>query len=391
VSGGTPPPQSLLLAGWIISSLDLDLESATGRTVSLTAPDGHPITLQFPEENGGDSERVTVRMTFGRTNPSLEFRLEGESVAVTFDGATETFTPGRPFDRAAFVVEQSGKDRVNSSYAASYRVAQALYGRWQGTAGRRAMIVVPEPAKLARVAARLFYRLALPELEAKKSFFVALAGGVTPRMVYRAIVESPYSGAVDWDSVFFFFSDERGVGPDNSMSNFGTANEFLFQPLRINSDNVFRLEGERRPLREACRRYEEIIAARVPRDESGIPRFDLIFLGMGEDGHTASLFPETDIDRVCGEHLVVHIYLPRLDQQRLSFTPKLINAAAQVFFVVSGENKAAALEKVFTAAPPRTLPAARIDPTGGGVLWLVDEAAAGRLTGMTLPVEITRW
>lgn len=382
---------SLLLAGWIISSLELDLESVSERVVGLVGSGGRIATLEFHGEDDTPPGRITVQMRFDQNGLPLEFRLDDGRVTISFEGVEEAFIPPRPFDRPAFVAEQSGKDRQYSSYGASYRIAAALYSRRLGTAGRRAMIVVPEAARLAQVTARLFYRLAMQELEAKQSFYVALAGGATPKAVYRAIVESSYAGAIDWGNVFFFFSDERAVGPDDLMSNFKTADEFLFRPLGINPDNVFRLKGEIRPPRDACRQYEVQINDRVPRDADGLPRFDLIFLGMGDDGHTASLFPEIDIDKVCGDRLVAHIYIPRLDQQRLSFTPKLINNAAHVFFVVSGDTKAAALAEVFAAAPLKVLPAARIDPRGGNVLWLVDQAAAGRLNGMTLPVEVTRW
>jgi|GEM_PF-18176 len=389
--GGDISPEAQLLAGWLISSLDLKVDTSFGLTIGTYHIDGRKVAVEFSPEKNQDSSHIEVNMHFDNKPNALRFTNHSGQVMISFGAYQEQFVPTKPFDRTAFVIEQSSKDRLRSSYAVSYRAAVLNFNLLRGKTGRRSMIVVENPARLATVAARLFYSVALRTLAYKDKFFVALAGGTTPKAMYREMVKSPYAGAVDWDQVYFFFGDERPVGPDHPDSNFKLAEDYLLRPLGIPADHVFRIEGENPLYRETCRKYTETINKLLPTDETGIPRFDLILLGVGEDGHTASLFPETDFDKLDPERLIVYKFVPSLGHYRISFTLRLINSAAQVFFVASGTSKAAALHSVFFPEHESLLPAARVQPHDGNVLWLIDSGAASRLSGAVLPLEVSRW
>ena len=399
---GGIPSYILLLAGWLIASLGLEIEANTSSSVRMIAPGGKHVSMDFvPETNYNARE---LRLSLDVSDSSGEIVLE-----ITDDGSVVTRQPGQPDTRASmtnfgkkeFVFEQSGKDRKRSSYAVSYRAAVNLYNIMKGISGRRSMIVVDNRDRLARVTARLFYSLALRTLALQGRFFVALAGGSTPKAAYQAMVESTYAGAVAWENVYFFFGDERPVGPDNPESNYKLANDNLFKPLGIAPDHVFRIEGERTDYKEVCREYIYKIKGIVPRDRWGNPRFDLVFLGIGEDGHTASLFPELAFNGANGHNghdghahdwLVAHHYIKKIQQHRFTFSLDLLNHAAHIFFVATGENKAAALDLVMFPEKQETMPpAARVNPQQGSVLWLVDSAAASHLEGLQLPLEVSRW
>lgn len=390
-SSGDISPEAQLLAGWLISSLDLRIDTNFGLTIGTYHVGNSKVAIEFSPDKNQDSSHVEVNLHFDNKPNTLRFVNQPGQVVISFGAYQEQYIPAQPFDRTAFVIEQSSKDRLRSSYAVSYRAAVLNFNLLQGMTGRRSMIVVENPARLAVVAARLFYSVALRSLAYKDKFFVALAGGTTPKAMYREMVKSPYAGAVDWNQVYFFFGDERPVGPDHADSNFKLAEDYLLRPLEMPADHVFRIEGENPLYRETCRKYTETINRLLPTDETGVPRFDLILLGMGEDGHTASLFPETDFDKLDPERLVVYKFVPSLGHYRISFTLRLINSAAQVFFVASGTGKAAALHSAFFPEHENLLPAARVQPHNGNVLWLVDSGAASRLSGSTLPLEVSRW
>lgn len=393
-SGATangPSSAALLLGGWIVSSLDLEIETVIGPEIWLVTRSGERVALVFADRGNNTENGLSLTFHFKNVQDTIVFKKYPNGVEISHGGELFCHAPQRPFDDAAFVVEQSSKNRYRSSYAASYRAAEALYNHLQGLAGRRAMIVVDDAVRLARVTSRLFYRLVIHTLAYQSRFYVALAGGTTPKMVYREIVSSPYVKAVDWNQVYFFFGDERAVGPDHPDSNYKLACDYLLSPLDISPHNVFRIEGENRIYRETCISYAETITALLPKNHLDRPRFDLIFLGVGEDGHTASLFPEFEFEKVNPDFLLVHQYVRRLGQHRISFSLSLINSAAYIFFVVSGEQKASALRSVFFPEPGTVVPAARVRPDDGRVLWLVDDAATAQLSGTVLPFEVSRW
>jgi 6-phosphogluconolactonase len=380
-----------LLAGWIQSSLGLVPDVAARDRIVSVAPHDRKVTIQLDSEKGEETRILAVTFKFEGEETELVFETEDGGILCTWRGEKHRHPRPKPFTEADFVVEQSGKDKVRSSYSASYRSAVASYNLSHSMIARRGMIIVNDPDQLPRITGRLFYRLALRALIARGKFTVALAGGTTPKRIYQELVRSPYAPAVDWNDVLFFFGDERPVGPDDPQSNFKLANDHLLQPLGISEKNVFRIEGENPRRKEEAKRYQREIEKHVPTSPEGIPRFDLIFLGVGEDGHTASLFPENIDNGAANHNLVAATYAPRLGQPRTSFTFSLINNAANIFVVITGEGKKNVMRRIFFPEDNAIVPAARINPSSGRLLWIVDREAASELAGTELPFEVSQW
>lgn len=219
-------------------------------------------------------------------------------------------------------------------------------------------------------------------------FSLVLSGGSTPQPVYRQL--SRDAGALPWSQVHVFWGDERCVPPGDPQSNFGSARETLLENVPIPEANIYRIKGEL-PANEAAEDYQHRISIffnshpALPWSEtrSGeVPAFDLVLLGMGSDGHTASLFPgsfalQESLRWVVG---VPHSRPPRPEVDRVSFTLPLINAASNVLFLVSGESKAHILNQVLADDDRQALPAQQIQPVSGRLVWMVDEQAASMLS-----------
>jgi len=239
----------------------------------------------------------------------------------------------------------------------------------------------PDPEALARGAADLFVELAAAAVAARGLFTVALAGGTTPSAMYRLLASEEYAARVDWSSVYLFWGDERCVPPDDPASNYRMARETLLDHVPIPTEHIFRIKGELPP-ELAAREHEQELRTFFTRhglrDVCG-PKFDLILLGIGDEGHTASLFPGSVVlhDQV---RWVVAVDVAADPPRRITLTPLVINAAAQVAFLVAGAQKADILHTVFTTPPhPDQYPAQLIAPVHGQLSWLLDAAAAARL------------
>jgi 6-phosphogluconolactonase len=237
----------------------------------------------------------------------------------------------------------------------------------------------PDAENLTRAAAEHFFTLAESAIAARGRFAVAFCGGWTPRATYALLATPELAAQVDWSCVHVFWGDERCVPPDHPDSNYRMAREALLDHVPIPTQNVHRIRGEVEP-EEAAAEYERTLRRFLspPPEERGA-EFDLVLLGMGDDGHTASLFPGSTAlhERM---RWVVAYYVDKLQAWRVTLTPVAINAAAQVTFIVSGVGKAKRLQQVL-AGPyqPDVLPAQVVRPDGGRLLWLVDAAAAASL------------
>jgi len=217
-----------------------------------------------------------------------------------------------------------------------------------------------------------------------RPFRVALSGGSTPRTLYRRLTSTRCADRVKWPQVEFYFSDERCVPPDHPESNFKLANETLFEPLSIKAGQVFRIEGEAEQPDLAARRYEKTIRQQFSSPSPAWPRFDLILLGLGDDGHTASLFPNSGaLDEKA--RAVVSSESPRGVLHRITFTAPLINHAHRIVFMVTGAQKAPAIHAVLEddTVNARQYPAKLIRPIEGRLIWALDRAAASALTTTT--------
>lgn len=208
-----------------------------------------------------------------------------------------------------------------------------------------------------------------------------LSGGGTPRDLYRLLGRTSDADGVPWDKVHFFWGDERLVPPDDPGSNYGEAGEILLRPLNIPEQNIHRIRGELSP-GEAAAGYAALLRDWAAEHDPGAPnpwpRFDLMLLGLGEDGHTASLFPGSPVAVDAPVIAVTADYQGR-PAGRVTLTPLVFNDARGVNFLVSGRNKADAVYNTFYTNDPVRYPAQRIHPANGDVTWLLDRAAATRL------------
>ncbi len=239
--------------------------------------------------------------------------------------------------------------------------------------------IFPNIEELNNFAARKFVEIGGEAIETRNQFTVALAGGSTPKSLYQLLASDEFKNKIDWNSVFFFFGDERNVLPDDAESNFRMANENLFRPLKINAENIFRWETEFEDARTIAADYETKIIDFFDLNENEFPKFDLIFLGMGDDGHTASLFPGTKA-LAENEKIAVENQVEKLNARRLTLTYPAINNAKNIIFTVRGEDKAETLKAVLEGDfEPQKFPSQKVEPVSGNLFWLVDSAAGGFL------------
>lgn len=234
-------------------------------------------------------------------------------------------------------------------------------------------IIVDDNHALARTAAYLFIIRAQETLTEDHQFSVALSGGSTPALMYRLLADTP----LEWKNIHLFWSDERCVPPDHSDSNYRMTVESLISRINIPSQNIHRIFGEISP-ELAADQYEQDLHTFFGK----FPRFDLLLLGLGEDGHTASLFPSSSAlnERSRWVTSVTHDAPPLPLVPRVTLTLPVLNQARQVMFLASGAGKAARLAEVLHSPEGSSLlPASLIQPKDGELIWLVDRAAAEKL------------
>ncbi|MBS1812694.1 MAG: 6-phosphogluconolactonase [Acidobacteria bacterium] len=235
------------------------------------------------------------------------------------------------------------------------------------------IIVVANAAELARTAADHFIKAAQRNIADHGRFTVALSGGSTPKAMFALLAESPHCEGVEWERIFIFWSDERCVPPDHADSNYRMTKETLLSKVPLPSHNVFRIPGEKEPAHGAKEYSEQL---RQFFQTEALPQFDLIFLGMGADGHTASLFPGTTALQAGTEVVAVENYVEKLQAYRITLTAATINQAQEVMFLVGGADKAATLKAVLQGDfQPQIYPSQLIQPVLGQLIWVVDEAA----------------
>jgi 6-phosphogluconolactonase len=235
--------------------------------------------------------------------------------------------------------------------------------------------------EIARVAADEFVRRALEAVRMKGLFTVVLSGGSTPKSLY-SLLASPvdsFRELVPWDKTHFFWGDERHISPDHADSNYHMVYEAMLSKVPVPPENVHRIKAENADANKAAEDYEGVLREFFRSETVRPPRFDLVLLGMGPDGHTASLFPETDAVFE-HDHCVVANWVPKFNTHRITLTPVVLNNASSIIFLVTGEEKAEALRAVLQGEyEPEHFPAQLMRPTNGRLLWLVDQASARML------------
>ena len=250
------------------------------------------------------------------------------------------------------------------------------------------ILVVSDRSALARAAAERFVVLVKRAIAARGRFSVALSGGSTPRDLYVCLSTPEFASQIDWTRVQIFWGDERAVPPDSPESNYRMVHDTLLSHVNPPAENVHRILAEKAPA-DAARAYEETLRSILPRQivpatpnqaSAEYPRFDLVLLGLGANGHTASLFPKT---RVLHEttRWVAAEYIEEVKMNRITLTAPAINAAENILFLVAGSDKAATVRAVlYGEFRPEELPAQLIKPTNGQVVWLLDHEAASQLS-----------
>jgi len=241
--------------------------------------------------------------------------------------------------------------------------------------------VLPGPAGIATEAAERIVRAAEEAIALAGRFRIALSGGSTPKLLFELLASDAYRDRIDWTNVEVFFADERCVPPDHVESNDRLARETLLSKVKIPGDNIYRMRGEVEPPNEAAKEYGQMLKEKFggPSIEEG-DGLDMILLGMGEDGHTASLFPGTaavnETKHRCVANYVEHSTTGK--SWRLTLTAPFINRSRDVLILVAGASKAKTLDAVLVGPrDPQRLPIQLIQPTNGKLAWLIDAGAAG--------------
>lgn len=237
--------------------------------------------------------------------------------------------------------------------------------------------VLPDPAEAAEAAARELVAAFSDALADHGLFRVAFSGGSTPRLFFDALASAAFRPLVDWTHARIFFVDERCVPPEDERSNYRLAKERLLDPLGVPTENVFRMRGEEEP-RRAADEYETVLQREFGAADDA-PRFDYLLLGLGADGHTASLFPGTRAVEETRSRVAAN-YVPKLGEWRLTLTLPVLNSARRAVFLVVGGEKREALAAVMRAeGGSASLPASLVRPERGSLVWIVDEAAGAGL------------
>ena len=240
--------------------------------------------------------------------------------------------------------------------------------------------VEPDPAALARRAVEYLVEMAGEAVEAQGRVRIAISGGSTPKAAFQLLADTnqPWRFRMPWDMLDLYWVDERCVPPDSDQSNYRMTREALLDHVPLRPEQIHRIEAELDP-EAAAARYEHELRSSFRLDPSASPRFDLVALGLGDDGHTASLFPHTQALHE-NARLVAANRVPQIDAARITLTWPVINHARSVFFLISGSGKAAILNEVLTGPfDPDRLPSQLIWPSSGILTLILDKAAAALL------------
>ena len=244
----------------------------------------------------------------------------------------------------------------------------------------RTIQLFPDVVAIAEHAAGIFVNAAQQAVRERGIFRVAMAGGSTPKALHAVLVSGPFRSELPFDKMQFFFGDERHVPPEHADSNYRMVNETFFSKTPVRPEQIFRIKCELEDTEKAALDYEQVLKNEFALKPHVLPRFDLMMLGMGNEGHTLSLFPGTTALRDNGR-LVVRTWVGKLYTDRITCTAPVANNSAAVLFMIAGADKAPALKAVLEGPfEPEQLPSQLIQPANGKLIFLVDSAAGGMLS-----------
>jgi 6-phosphogluconolactonase len=211
----------------------------------------------------------------------------------------------------------------------------------------------------------------------KEKLFIALSGGSTPKIIFQTLVKD-FREKIEWNKIHFFWGDERCVPPDHTESNYGMAKKYLLDHIEIPEENIHRIHGEDNP-ENAALKYSEEIKKHLP-EVDGFPQFDVVMLGIGEDGHTASVFPD-QMEILSSEKICETAVNPLTKQKRITLTGKIINNSGRICFLAVGNSKAGIISEILNKKENyKKYPAGNIEPVNGIIEWYLDKDAAGFIT-----------
>ncbi len=247
--------------------------------------------------------------------------------------------------------------------------------------------IFSSPNELARAAAEVFVARSRECVGESGVFTVALSGGSTPKLLYQFLANpnEPFRDRIPWSKVQFFWSDERHVPPDDPESNYRMTHAALLAHAPVPSENIHRIPSENPDAKAAAAEYEQTL---INVTSNRLPQLDLILLGLGTDGHTASLFPGTDALNET-THLIAAPWIEKLQTHRITMTLPLLNNGASVLFLVSGKDKAEIVHEVLEGEDK--YPAQAVKPTHGQLIWMLDQAAAAHIDSTRLNERLHRW
>jgi 6-phosphogluconolactonase len=248
----------------------------------------------------------------------------------------------------------------------------------------REVQILPDAAAIARRAAERIIESAAAAVKERGVFTISLAGGSTPKTLYTLLATDPaFKSKMPWDKTQFFFGDERHVPPDDSESNFRMANESMLSKLSLKPEQVLRIKAEYDDAEKAAKEYEQTLRSSFKLSDGQLPRFDVLLLGMGDEGHTLSLFPGTKALHDNGR-LVMTNWVGKFFTTRITTTAPVASNSALVIFMITKADKALALKAVLEGPyEPEQLPSQLIQPKNGKLLWLLDTTAASKLAAGT--------
>ncbi|UZP68705.1 6-phosphogluconolactonase [Desulfovibrio mangrovi] len=239
------------------------------------------------------------------------------------------------------------------------------------TSTQLSLHVAENPETLARLAAKLVIERCQKAIAERGTFTIALSGGKTPTLLFQLLATPEFQKSLPWEKVLFYWVDERCVDPDHSDSNYRVARDELLQ--KVEATKFYRMRGELDP-EEAAQAYERLLRQHFELGAGELPRFDCILLGMGADGHVASLFPEEEGINI-KDRLVIDQRISKLKSDRLTLTLPVLNNARCCIFMVQGKEKHEVLAKALNILGSPDLPAQKVKPVNGELIWVVDEDA----------------
>jgi 6-phosphogluconolactonase len=370
--------QALLYFGWLVSRLGWQL-IAGGDVNTWTARSSHgEIALRLKPVNSGVGGLQKVSITTDEHPLSVSFS-DDKSCLITQDGRVITMRMPPTGDGAliSLILDTPDHDAI---FDEALSMAVMLASEMHALSQRAGVIIAHNQASLAKLAARQIVQAARHAIEKRGRFTIALSGGNTPKSIFQLLARRPYREQIAWAKVHIFWGDERDVPVDHEDSNQRMAHEALLKHVPIPPANIHGIRTGQLPAAEAAERYAVDIRQFFGLKAGELPDFDLILLGLGEDGHTASLFPHTDALKADGSLIFVANPVPQLKTMRLTLTADAINNAENVVFLVSGKAKANVLSTVFKGPlQPDDYPAQRVQPTNGLLTVIADQDAAAKL------------